>query len=226
MAPTPRLLIHPDEPTAAVEAAHDIAARLRDAIDARGVAYVAVSGGATATPMLEALAHDDLPWTGIHVYQVDERVAEDGHSDRNATALRAALLDKVPIPPANVHLLPVTAPDLRAAAAAFGASLPRFDAVHMGIGPDGHTASWPPGDPVIDVRDQQVVVVGPFNGRDRMTITPAVTDDARAVVFLVVGANKREALAHMLAGDPATPASHVPFERTVIHADRAAAPAD
>jgi 6-phosphogluconolactonase len=222
VAPAPHVLIHADAPEAIAATARDLAARLRDAIEARGVVHVAFSGGSVAPPMLDALAREGLPWPSVHVYQVDERVAPDGHEDRNATALRASLLDRVPIPPGNVHLMPVTATDLEAAATEYGAALPRLDVAHMGVGPDGHTASWPPGDPVVGECDRPVTVVGPFNGRLRMTITPGVVEDTREIVFLVVGESKRDALARMLAGDPAVPASHVPFARTTVHADRAA----
>jgi 6-phosphogluconolactonase len=222
LAPTPELLIHDDADTAIVAAARDIAARVRDAVAARGIANVAFSGGSVAPPMFDALAREDVPWASVHVFQVDERVAPDGHEDRNATALLSALVERVALPAGNVHLMPVTAADLDDAAADYGRALPRLDVAHMGIGPDGHTASWPPGDPVISECDRPVTVVGPFNGRLRMTITPGVVEDTRAIVFLVVGESKREALARMLAGDPDVPASHVPFGRTVVHADRAA----
>jgi 6-phosphogluconolactonase len=222
MAPTPHLLIHDDEQAAADAAAADIAGRLRDAVAARGVAHIAFSGGSSAPPMLVALAADDVPWANVHVYQVDERVAPDGDDDRNANDLCASLVERVGLPAENVHLMPVTAADLEGAATAYGAALPRLDVIHMGIGPDGHTASWPPGDPVIGECDRPVTVIGPFNGRLRMTVTPGVVEDGRHIVFLVVSASKRDALARMLAGDPDVPASHVPFGRTTIHADRAA----
>jgi 6-phosphogluconolactonase len=197
-----------------------MAALLRAAVESRGIANVAFSGGSNAQPMLEALAGEEVPWARTHVYQVDERVAPDAHPDRNAVILQHSLIDKVPIPETNVHLMPVTEPDLEGAAAAYGSAFPRFDVLHMGIGEDGHTASWPPGDPVIEVRHQPVAIVGPFNGRLRMTITPAVVEMAHDLVFLVTGASKRPALERMLAGDPEIPASHVPGEHTVVHADR------
>jgi 6-phosphogluconolactonase len=225
MAPTPRVLVHADEREATAATAVDIASRLREAVETRGVARLALSGGSSAPPMLEVLAREPVPWDAVHVYQVDERVAPDGDDERNATALQGALLDRVRIPPGNVHLMPVTAADLTVAAADYAEALPRLDVIHLGIGPDGHTASWPPGHPVIGECDHPVAVVGPFNGRLRMTITPGVVEDARAVVFLVTGTSKREPLARMLAGDPNVPASHVPFARTTVHADRAARPA-
>ena len=175
MAPTPRVVVHRDADAAAKSAAEEIAALLRAAATQRGVANVAFSGGGSAGVMLRELAQQEVPWNRVHVYQVDERVAPDGDPDRNATSLCRDLLDVVAIPRANVHLLPVTATDLDEAAATFGAHLPRFDVMHMGLGEDGHTASWPPGDPVIEVRHQPLAVVGPFNGHLRMTITPGVT---------------------------------------------------
>jgi 6-phosphogluconolactonase len=224
VAPAPHVLIHDDEAGAIDATARDIAVRLRDAIAARGVAYVAFSGGSDAPPMLETLASEDLDWRAVHVYQIDERVAPDGHEDRNATALQASLIDRVALPAANVHLMPVTATDLAAAADDYGRSLPDLDVVHMGVGPDGHTASWPPGDPVVDEHDRRVAVVGPFMGRLRMTVTPLVVDAVGAIVFLVTGASKRDAIARMLSGDPGVPASHVPMIRTTIHTDRGAVP--
>jgi len=222
VAPAPRVVVHRDARAASESAAHEIAALLRAAVAQRGTANVAFSGGGSARPMLQALAREDVPWNRVHVYQVDERVAPDGDPSRNATELYSELLDEVSIPAANVHLLPVTAIDLDDAAASFGARLPRIDVMHMGMGEDGHTASWPPGDPVVDVRHQPITVVGPFNGHLRMTVTPGVAARAHDIVFLVFGSPKRAPLARMLAGDPDIPASHVPPERTVVHVDRAA----
>lgn len=217
-------MTHADGDAAATAAAREIAAHLRDAVDARGEAHVAFSGGSTAPPMLRVLATEPLEWDRVHVYQVDERVAPDGHADRNAGPLQAALLDVVPIPPGNAHLMPVTADDLDAAAAAYGEALPRLDVAHLGLGDDGHTASWPPGDPVVDEQRRPVVIVGPFNGRLRMTVTPPVIDSARAVVLLLDGETKREPLARMLARDPAVPAARVPQDHLVVHCDVDACP--
>ena len=175
--------------------------------------------------MLEALALDPLPWHLVHVFQVDERVAPDGDPARNSTALQHALLDRVDT---NAYLMDVTASDLtdspRRYAALLQARAP-LDVVHLGIGDDGHTASWPPGASVVDDRDHDVAIVGPFRGFVRMTITPRVVDRAAAVVLLVAGADKATALARALSGDRSLPASRVLGERTVIIADEAAAPA-
>ena len=173
--------------------------------------------------MLEALALTPLPWQRVHVFQVDERVAPDGDAERNSTALCRALLDRVET---NAHLMDVTASDLAEAAQRYGALLQRhepLDVVHLGIGDDGHTASWPPGAPVIDDRERDVAIVGLFRGFVRMTITPRVVDRSRAVVLLVAGAEKATVLARMLAGDRTVVASRVLGPRTVIVADEAAA---
>jgi 6-phosphogluconolactonase len=208
---------------AARAAADIVAATLRSAIEARGIASVAFSGGNTPTAMLEALAKLPLPWPLVHVFQVDERVAPDGDADRNSTALCRALLDRVET---NAHLMDVTALDLVESTQRYAALLrgcAPLDVVHLGIGDDGHTASWPPGAPAIIDDDNDVAIVGLFRGFVRMTITPRVVDRARAVMLLVAGADKAPVLARMLAGDLTVVASRVLGARTVIVADAAAA---
>ena len=154
---------------ASVVAAEWLARQLRNAVRRRGTASMAVSGGSTAPPMFAALAEIDVPWKAVSVWQVDERVAPDGDSGRNA-----GQLDALPIPPKQVKMMPVTAKDLGAAAKRYAAGLPeRFDVVHLGMGDDGHTASWAPGDPVID-DPRPVALCGLFNGFLRMTLTPSV----------------------------------------------------
>lgn len=204
----------------AAEAAHLAAAHLRTALEdglaRRGRAVLAVSGGTTPAAMFDELAASELDWSGIHLFQVDERVAPDGHPDRNAVLLTSQLIDAAPVPAANVHLMPVTAGDLAAAAGRYASTLRRItgdgvlDAVHLGIGADGHTASWPPGDPVAGFVDApDAAVVGPFHGRVRMTLTPLAVNRARVVVWLVTGADKQSATTGLVAGDPTLAASRV-----------------
>ena len=233
MAPAD-LVVEPTAAQAARAAADLVAASLRAAISARGTASVAFSGGQTPTAMLEALAVIPLPWQVVHVFQVDERVASDGDPARNSTALRHALLDHVDT---SSHLMDVTALDLVESAQRYAGLLQAhepLDVVHLGVGDDGHTASWPPGAPVLDEDDRaraarsragnlDVAIVGLFRGFVRMTITPRVVDRARAVVVLVAGTDKAPVLARMLAGDRSLPASRVLGERTVVVADEAAA---
>jgi 6-phosphogluconolactonase len=203
-----------------------VADRVWAAVADRGVAHLAVSGGTTPVPMFETLAGLPLPWSEIHVWQVDERVAPAGDPDRNLVELQSALLDHVH--PAGVHVYAVEQDDLEAAAAAYHADLVRscagvIDVMHLGLGPDGHTASWPPGDPVIDVTDRFAAVCQPYNGRRRLTMTvPAVTA-ARERMLLVDGEGKADAVAKVLRGDPSIPASRVPADRTTLLLDPAAA---
>jgi 6-phosphogluconolactonase len=216
-----------DAPALANRTADMVAARLAEAIEARGLATLAVSGGSTPAAFLAELAHRKLPWENVHVLQVDERVAPPG-PERNMTGLREALLDRVAIPPGNVHLMPVDESDLAAAAAAYGDVIRtvtgaggRLDVVHLGLGDDGHTASWPPGDPVVDATDD-VAVVGPFNGRLRMTLTPPAVNRAGWIVWLISGVAKAAALRRLMAGDPAVPASRVRRHDVMLLADGAA----
>lgn len=205
-----------DDPAAWV--AGSIARRLRAALRRRGRAHLAVSGGSTAPPMLASLTAHELPWDRVDVWQVDERVAPDGHPDRNATQLSGL--------PGRRHLMPVTAQDLGRAAARYAAALPeRLDVVHLGMGPDGHTASWPPGDPVVDSA-RPVDLCGEFNGRVRMTLTPPAVNGARSRIVLINGADKAPAVAAWLNHHPLgarLPISRVARSGTVVVLDIAAA---
>jgi 6-phosphogluconolactonase/glucosamine-6-phosphate isomerase/deaminase len=194
-----------------------IARRLRDAVRRRGAAALALSGGSTAPALIAAIVAHGAPWEAVTVWQVDERVAPDLDADRNANQL--AELPSA----ATVRPMPVTSTDLRRAARRYGATLPeRFDVVHLGVGPDGHTASWPPGDPVID-SDRPVDLVGEYMGRRRMTLTPAVVNDARARLVFVTGRSKARVVAAWLRGDDSAPISRVRQWRTVVILDRDAA---
>lgn len=220
--------ILPNSALLAVRTADAVAGRLAAAVAERGRAALAVSGGGTPLPFFAELAGRELPWGAIHVFQVDERVAPAGHEDRNLSGLQAKLLDRAPIPPANVHPMPVEAGDLEAAAAEYAAAIRSvtgatgLDVVHLGLGDDGHTASWPPGDPVVDAT-ADVAVVGPFNGRLRMTLTPPLVNGAGWILWQIEGASKAAMVARLLAGDPAIPAARVRRHDVTLLADNAAA---
>jgi 6-phosphogluconolactonase len=181
----------------------------------------AVSGGRTPWAMFAELARVDMPWSQVTLFQVDERAAPDNDPDRNLTHLHDTLGDvKV-----SVVAMPVTAPDLDAAAAEYAALLPdRFDLVHLGLGPDGHTASLVPGDPVLEVTDRLVAVTGPYQGHRRMTLTYPALARAGQIMWLVTGADKAEPLARLLAGDRSIPAGRVEAGASLVLADTAAAP--
>jgi 6-phosphogluconolactonase/glucosamine-6-phosphate isomerase/deaminase len=174
--------------------------------------------------MLDALAAMDLPWRSVHVFQVDERVAPDGDPERNAVQLTEHLLTKITIPKRNVHLMGVTSASLPRAAAAYATALgdEPLDLVHLGCGEDGHTASWPPGDPVIDAPGR-VAMCGMFNGCVRMTILPIVVNSARARLVLAVGSGKASPLAGWLLQRADLPISRVRRTATTLITDAAGA---
>jgi 6-phosphogluconolactonase len=204
-----------------------LADRLWAAVAERGVAHLAVSGGSTPATTFVALAILPVPWEQVHIWQVDERIAPDGDPDRNATGLREHLLARVPVPPEQVHLFGVEDPDLEAAAARYAADLQRacggvLDIVHLGLGDDGHTASWPPGDPVVDEANRDVAVVGPFHGLRRMTLTVPAVNRGRSLMVLVEGEAKAAVVRRLLDGDTTIPSSHLRHNGTTILADQAA----
>ncbi len=220
----------PDADAAAFEAARFIAARARRSVADRGRFAVALSGGHTPRRMLRALAGEDVPWDSVHVLQIDERVAPGGDPDRNLTDLREGLLSHAPLAPEQVHAMPVELNDLEAAAARYAETLkkvarspPVLDLAHLGLGPDGHTASLVPGDPVLDVRDAEVAITEPYQGRRRMTLTYRVLNRARQLLWLVTGEGKAAMLARLRNGDESIPAGRVRADRAVVFADRAAA---
>jgi 6-phosphogluconolactonase len=220
-----------DAEAVARRAAAIVAAEARDAVAARGRFTLAVSGGHTPWLMLRALAGEDVPWDGLHLFQVDERVAPDGDPDRNWTHLRESLLDRAPLRQDQGHAMPVESPDLAAAAARYAQTLgesagqpPVLDLVHLGLGPDGHTASLVPGDPVLGVTDADVALTGVYQGRRRMTLTYPVLNRARRVLWVVTGSEKAGMLGRLSAGDTSIPAGRVRQDRALVLTDRAAAP--
>ncbi len=220
-----------DADAVAREGAAVIAAEARAAVAARGRFIVAVSGGHTPWQMLRAMAEEDVPWKSVHVVQVDERVAPAGDPDRNLTRLRESLLAHAPLRPEQVYAMPVESPDLEAAAAQYALTLqeiagspPVLDLAHLGLGPDGHTASLVPGDPVLDVSDADVAVTaGAYQGRRRMTLTFPMLNRSRRILWLVTGSEKVDMLARLRAGDRSIPAGRVSQDRALVLADRAAA---
>jgi 6-phosphogluconolactonase len=222
----------PDAEAVARRAARVIAEAAREAVARRGRFVLATSGGATPWRMLRHLAAEDVPWSGVHLLQVDERAAPAGDPDRNLTHLREALLAHLPVPPAAVHAMPVEDPDLAAAARDYAATLgsvagepPVLDLVHLGLGEDGHTASLIPGDPVLEVRDAEVAATAPYRGHRRLTLTLPALSRARRILWVVTGAGKAPALARLRAGDGAIPAGRVRRDRALLLFDAAAGPA-
>ena len=222
------VLADPDAVAAA--AAAFIAQQAAAAIAIRGRFKLAVSGGRTPWAMLRELSALKVDWTNVHVFQVDERVAPPGDDSRNLTHIRESLLERVPLPAANMHAMPVEANDLAAAAARYAQTLktiagtpPVLDLAHLGLGPDGHTASLVPGDPVLDEDFLDVSLTQPYQGHRRMTLTYPVLNRSRCVLFVVTGAEKVDALARLRAGDRRIPAARITGERALVMADVEAA---
>jgi 6-phosphogluconolactonase len=221
MTGDPVVEVLPDAESAARHAAEHVAEQARASVGEQGAFTLAVSGGNTPGAMFAALRQEDVPWAQASIYQVDERVAPSGDPDRNLTHLLESLPEAAR---ERVLPMPVEADDLEIAAAEYAASLPeRFDLIHLGLGADGHTASLVPGDPVLEVDDRDVALTGVYNGRRRMTLTYPVLARASAVLWLVAGEDKANALRLTLAGDPSIPAGRVAAERSVVVADSAAA---
>jgi 6-phosphogluconolactonase len=226
-----KLEVLPDPESVARRGAGLIASAACEIVSVRGRFSVAVSGGTTPWQMLRALADEEVPWGGVHVLQVDERVAPDGDPDRNLTHLRESLLERALLPPEQLHAMPVGDADLEAAAERYARTLeevagapPVLDLVHLGLGPDGHTASLVPGDAVLEVRDVDVALTGqPYQGRRRMTVTYPLLDRARRLLWLVTGSSKVEMLKRLCDGDASIPAGRVARRNAVVLADRAAA---
>jgi 6-phosphogluconolactonase len=219
-----------DAEAVAQQAAAILAAEARMAVARRGRFVFAVSGGHTPWVMLRALAGETVPWAKVHLFQVDERVAPPGDPDRNITHLRESLLEHAPLPPEQVYAMPVEMTDLEAAAKEYAATLakiagspPVLDLIHLGLGPDGHTASLVPGDPVLQVTDTDVAVTGIYQGRRRITLTYPLINRAQRLLWLVTGSEKAGMLVRLRDGDPSIPGGCVNPERALVLADRAAA---
>ncbi len=218
-----------DADLVAAKAAAMIAAEARSSITARGRFVMAVSGGRAPWIMLKTLAKEDLPWRNVIIVQVDERIAPAGDPDRNLTHLRESMLG-APLKPEQIYAMPVEASNPSAAASQYSKALEGIagapivlDLVHLGLGPDGHTASLIPGDPVLDVTDKDVALTGIYQGRSRMTLTYPVINRARRILWLVTGSDKVTALGQLRGGDTSIPAGRVRREESLLLADRAAA---
>ncbi len=225
-----KLEVLDDADSVARVAAATIAADARVALAARGRFTMAVSGGHTPWIMLRALANEELPWDGMHVFQIDERIAPAGDPDRNLTHLRESLLTHAPLRPEQIHAMPVESPDLEVAAKQYAETLREFagsppvlDLAHLGMGPDGHTASLVPGDPVLNLTDLDVGLTGVYMGRRRMTLTFPIINRSRRILWLVTGSEKVAMLPRLLEGDVTIPAGRISRDQALVLADRAAA---
>ena len=220
-----------DADAVAEKAAELIIAEAQSAISARGRFVIALSGGQTPRRMFRALAGKGLDWANVFVFQADERVAPEGSPNRNLTPLRESLLQHAPARPEQIFAMPVELPNLEAGARSYASSLERIagapavlDLVHLGLGVDGHTASLVPGDPVLDVKDQDVALTGIYSGTRRMTLTYPILDRSRRILWVVTGGEKIEMLLRLRNKDVTIPAGRIRQDRAIVLADSAAAP--
>jgi 6-phosphogluconolactonase len=212
-----------DEKAAARRAAELIAATGSAAVAEHNTFSLAMSGGRSPWAMLAILGElEAMPWAEAELFQVDERIASPGSEDRNLTHMVLGLsMDHQ----AMLRPMPVTQRDLEGAARDYENTLPDpLDCVHLGLGPDGHTASLVPGDPVLEVSDRRVAITETaYQGHPRMTLTYPALATARKIVWLITGPDKAEALAKLQAGDTSIPAGRVKNDNMIIVADEAAA---
>jgi 6-phosphogluconolactonase len=221
-----KIQVFADADAVAREAAKFIAAEARAAVAARGRFIMAVSGGKTPWQMLRALANEEVPWKNVYVVQVDERVAPAGDPDRNLTHLRESLLSHAPLPPEQIYAMPVEASDLEAAAASYANTLqqiagspPILDLAHLGLGPDGHTASLVPNDPVLNVTDRDVALTGIYQKRRRMTLTYPMLNRSRRILWVATGAEKIGMIVRLRDGDVTIPAGRIRSDNALLLAD-------
>jgi 6-phosphogluconolactonase len=202
-----------------------------------GPIAVALSGGSTPRRLYELMSKSALPWDKIHWFLGDERFVPHDDTDSNYRMIREALFDRAPVPQANIH--PVTTEGLTPddSARAYEAELrrfhgtaelhpdqPLFHVTILGLGADGHTASLFPGAAVLGETARWVAPVIGAKPEDRITLTYTAIDSSRYAIFLVSGAEKRDMLKRLLAGDQSIPAGRVrPTGELVIFADEAAA---
>jgi 6-phosphogluconolactonase len=224
-----KIQILADADAVAQEAAKMIAAEARAAVAARGRFVMAVSGGHTPWQMLRALANQDVPWKSVHVAQVDERIAPAGDPDRNLTHLRESLLEHAPLAAGQIYPMPVEEADIDGAARSYARTLQEIagtpttlDLAHLGLGPDGHTASLVPNDPVLNVTDRDVALTGLYQNRRRMTLTYPMLNRSRRILWVVTGPDKATMLGRLRDADPSIPAGRIRQEQAMVMADRTA----
>jgi 6-phosphogluconolactonase len=218
-------------------------AAARNAIRRRGRCLLALSGGSTPRLVYPLLASrpriDSVDWSRVEFFWGDERAVPPEHPESNFRLASTLLLDHLPgVRPAAVHRMPADAPDSEAAAARYEAELkrafdvrpgtsrrPRFDLIWLGMGPDGHTASLFPGASTLAERRRWVLpATAPKTSAvgGRMTFTLPLINAARAVMFVVAGADKAEAVRSVRSGARDLPAARVRATSTLWLLDAAA----
>lgn len=208
----------PDKPSLIERSRELILARIQSTLKSQDRFAIALAGGSTPKPLYEALAQESLPWSKIHIFWGDERYVPATNPDSNQNMTRSALLDKIDIPDANIHPMNTTDGDPHRSAQQHqkelqqffqtsAGEIPAFDLILLGMGDDGHTASlFPHTEALKNTND--LVTVGNKDGQPRITFTIPLINQARCVLFLVAGENKRPALKEVFA--PQGDARHYP----------------
>jgi 6-phosphogluconolactonase len=225
-----KIKVFADEYSVAQEAAAIIAAEARAAVAERGRFVMALSGGRTPWKMLRSLIALDVPWQSVRLAQVDERVAPVGDPLRNLTHISEILLQNHRIDPKQIYAMPVEEEDLSSAPSRYATILreiagvpPVLDLVHLGLGPDGHTASLLPEDPVLEITVEDVALTGLYQGTRRMTLTYPIINRSRMILWLVTGGEKAAIVAQLWNGNQSIPAGRIRRDNSLILADSAAA---
>jgi 6-phosphogluconolactonase len=207
----PEIEVLTDLPRLAERAAGYCLRRMGETLRTSGRFSLALAGGSTPRALYAHLAEARLDWERVHFFWGDERGVPPGHPDSNYRMAQETLLARLPLPPENVHRIPGERPAREAARQYeaelrrfFGARLPRFDLVLLGLGGDGHTGSLFPLSPAVRARRRWAVPVRhtapPPPLVDRVTLTLPVLNAAAQVVFLVAGADKAGILTEVLEG--------------------------
>ena len=201
---------------------------------------VSLSGGSTPKTLYGLLAsdafRDRFPWERVFWYWGDERFVPYDHPDSNYRMTREAMFSKAPVPPQNIYPVPPDGTPDEAASRyeltlqeAYGATVldparPFFDITLLGLGPDGHTASLLPGEPVLDDRKRWVAAVSHGRPEVRITMTYPVIESSRHVAFLIAGKEKAAIFGAIRAGGSQVPAARVkPVGDLIWFVDQAAA---
>jgi 6-phosphogluconolactonase len=207
-----RIEVYADAQAASRASAESFARQAVEAVRSRGRFSVALSGGSAPEQSYRMLGDEPfrsmIPWEGVHLFWGDDRCVTPGHPRSNFRMGNAAFITRVPIPSRNVHRMPGELPPREGAAryaaeleAFFGPGGPRFDLVHLGIGPDGHTASLFPFDDLL--REPERTVGWSLHrplGEWRLTLTVAVLNAARRVEMLALGEGKASIVRSALEG--------------------------
>lgn len=203
--------------------------QIREALLGQPSYSLAISGGRTPWEMLKILSKADLPWQRVNLFQVDERVAPDGHADRNLTQLFQAIAGTPMEMQLRIFPMPVLEKDLEEGCRNYTQVLDEvtegkgLDLIHLGLGSDGHTASLVPGDGVLKVHDRLVASTqNTYQGRTRMTLTYPLLNEAKQLLWIVTGSEKQEMVQRLLQQDPSIPAGSVRQENALLMVDQAA----